>query len=174
MDQTIINANKYHDNREEAITSKIEQCTWINKHQIEVKSFYFTTNGGLIAWVQLDPRLVSEIHRRAGRAASKSFRTATYVPKMARARKTGVDQLLMEFKKSNPDFRYLIRNGKDDITVLMKRMSEGLHMPYRKFDIENLGAISPLKTRTAAKENGDEEIMRKRESEDGFSLPRST
>ena len=93
---------------------------------------------------------------------------------MARARKTGVDQLLMKFKKSNPDFHHLIRNGKDDITVLMKRMSEGLHMPYRKFDIENLGAISPLKTRSATKENGDEEVMTNRESEDGFSLPRRT
>ena len=47
-------------------------------------------------------------------------------------------------------------------------------MPYRKFDIENLGAISPLKTRTPAKENGDEDVMVARESEDGFSLPRST
>ena len=53
----------------------------------------------------------------------------------------------MDFKKHNPDFKYIIRNSKQDIQILIKQMSELHHTPYRELPIENLGALSPLKTR---------------------------
>ena len=34
--QTIINADKYNVSRVEAITSKIQRCSWINKKQIQI------------------------------------------------------------------------------------------------------------------------------------------
>ena len=50
-------------------------------------------------------------------------------------RKTSIDKLLMEYKKIEKDFRYIIRNGEADLEVLMKRPSEMQNLPYRKFPI---------------------------------------
>ena len=58
---------------------KIEHFLRINKVQLVIKDYYFTTNNGLIAWVKLDPARVSEIHRRAAKAGLKEFRSVTYI-----------------------------------------------------------------------------------------------
>ena len=84
---------------------------------------------------------------------------------MARARKTRVDQLLMEFKKSNPDFRYSIRNGTHDLQVMIKRLSEYQFTPYRPIEIEDLGEISPLKLKYTSNEDDEAEEL---EDEEGF------
>ena len=76
---------------------KIETTLWINQRQVVIKKYYFTTNGGLIAWVCLEPRVGTEIHGRAAKVANTDFRTVIYVPKLARYHKTAVDKLLMEF-----------------------------------------------------------------------------
>ena len=99
--------------------------------------------------VKLDPRMVAEVHRRAAKAAIEEFRTANYVPKLARDRKTSIDTLLMGYKKINPDFCYIVRNGQRDLKVLIKRKSEGNFLPYRNISLEVLGRLSPLKTQTA-------------------------
>merc|ERR1711954_279707 len=104
-----------------------EQSAWINKRQIDVKDYDFTTAGGLIAWVKLGKVLVNEIHSRAIRAASKHFCTINFTPKLARDRHTSIDKILLEFKKAELDFRYIIRNGEDDLSVLVKRSSEQQH-----------------------------------------------
>merc|ERR1711954_68958 len=80
----------------------------------------------------------------------------------------------MDFERENSDFQYLIRNGKDDSIILIRRTSEGLNMPYRKFEIENLGTISPLKMGTPARNEEVEDKLVNRESNDGFLSPRST
>ena len=87
------------------------------------------------------------LFRRAIKSASKNFRTAHYIPQIARNRKTSADKTLMDFKKLHPEFKYIIRNSKRDIQILIKRISEYQHTPYRELPIENLGALSPLKTR---------------------------
>ena len=69
----------------------------------------------------------------------------TFVPPIARSRKTAVDKILMQYKKENADFRYSIRNGTHDIQIMIKRLSEYQFTPYRPIDIEELGEISPLK-----------------------------
>merc|ERR1711942_539181 len=76
-----------------------------------------TTKGGIIAWIKIDHRLVTEI-----------------------------DRLLMAYKKENADFRYIVRNGDRDIQVFIKRTSEGERCPYRELSLDVLGRISPLKT----------------------------
>merc|ERR1712112_388306 len=77
------------------------------------------------------------------------------------------------FKKSNQDFGYLIRNGEDDLTVLVKRISESYHVPYRKYSLENLGALSPLKPVTPLTEEEKSEEAAAYISEDGYTSPRS-
>ena len=80
--------------RLECISHKIERFMYINTEQIQIKEYYIMSKGGYIAWIRLDRRLVSEIHRRAALAGSQNFRTATFVPKLARARKIAIDKLL--------------------------------------------------------------------------------
>merc|ERR1711954_627839 len=152
-DITTLNAHCYNANRLEAITAKLEQSAWINKRQIQIQEYYFTTAGGLIAWVKLGKVLIDLIHSRAIAASSRNFRTITFTPKMARNRRTSLDKILLEYKKQDSDFRFIIRNGTDDLNVLVKRISEHQHVPYRKYDLGNLGAIPPLKPETPASED---------------------
>ena len=52
----------------------------------------------------MDPRIVKEIMRRASVAQNKDFRTAVFVPPLARDRKKSIDSLLLAYKKINDDF----------------------------------------------------------------------
>ena len=64
---------------------------------------------------------------------------ATFIPKIARDRKVCIDRLLMEFKKDNEDFCYIIRNGNKDILVLVKITSEFNTVPTDPFPSKTLG-----------------------------------
>merc|ERR1712081_136124 len=112
--------------------------------------------------------MVTEVQRRAAKAAIKNFRTTTFVPKMARDRKSKIDEILMEYKKLNKDFRYIVRNGDKDLRVLIKRGSEGNMLPYRNLHLDVLGRISPLKTVTEEKKEAEESD----ETGDGFQKQR--
>merc|ERR1711954_245745 len=156
--QTILNADKYDRHRRKTIKFKVEKHMRINGKQLEIFEYYMTQKKGLIAWIRTDPRLVTEIHRRAAKAALHDFKTCTFVPKIACERKSNVDELLMEYKKQNKDFRYLVRNGPQDIKVLIKRASEGSFLPYRSISLDILGALTPLKTHHKdPHKNNDEE-----------------
>merc|ERR1712112_458388 len=121
---------------------------YVNSQQLDIQEYYITTRGGLIAWCKLDPRMVVELHKRAAKAKLKEFKTATFIPKIARDRKTAVDKILLDYKKQNSDFRYIVRNGPSDIRVLIKRFSEGNYLPFRELSLKVLGAISPVKPTT--------------------------
>merc|ERR1712115_87869 len=103
-----------------------------------------------------------------GKSMIKEFRTTTFIPMIARDRKSKIDGLLMSYKKENSDFRYIVRNGERDIRVLIKRTSEGDRYPYRELSLDVLGRISPLKTqiREVQKEQaGDDD-----ENEYGYTV----
>merc|ERR1712081_57364 len=158
-EHSMINAHCYDKDRRKTIKWKIEKYLRINDKQIDILDYYITTKGGTIAWVKLDPRIISEIHRRSARAAIKDFRSLTFIPKIVRERKQAVDELLLEYKKTNSDFWYIVRNTNTDINVLIKRTSEGYSLPYRSLSLEVLGALPRLKTqiRSESDESGDEE-----------------
>merc|ERR1712081_117621 len=120
-EHSMINAHCYDNDRRKTIKWKIEKYLRINDEQIDILDYYITTKGGTIAWVKLDPRIIAEIHHRS----------LTFIPKIARERKQAVDELLLEYKKTNSDFRYIVRNANTDINVLIKRTSEGYNLPYR-------------------------------------------
>merc|ERR1711954_504907 len=154
-EQSMLNADCYDNDRRKTIKWKIKKYLRINDEQVDIEDYYITTRGGLIAWVKLDPRLVAEVHRRSAGAAIKDFRSLTFIPKIARERKAAVDELLLEYKKTNPDFRYIIRNSNSDITVLIKRISEDFFLPHRKISLDVLGALPSLKTQIRG-EDSDE------------------
>merc|ERR1711954_72924 len=110
-------------------------------------------------------------YHRASKNASEDFRTSTIVPVLARERKTSLDKLLLDFKKDNKDFKYIIRNGVHDLEVYIKRISEEGFIPYRKVDIEEFGSISPLKP-TTAPEVSNGEINPDRVDPQGYISPR--
>merc|ERR1711954_416500 len=60
--QSMINADCFDNDRRKTIKWKIEKYLHINDEQIEILEYYITTRGGTIAWVKLDPRIISEIH----------------------------------------------------------------------------------------------------------------
>merc|ERR1711954_150228 len=112
---------------------------------------------------------VSLIHQRAAKSSLKSFRMTLFVPKFARDQKASADRLLMTYKKTNEDFRYLIRNDEKDIKILIKRMSEGERIPYRPISLKVLGRLSPLKTQLKSNPEEGEEDDSDDDIPDGFS-----
>merc|ERR1711954_281073 len=172
--QTILNADKYDRHRRKTIKFKVEKHMRINGKQLEIIEYYVTQKKGLIAWIKTDPRLVTEIHRRAAKAALREFKTCTFVPKIARERKSKVDELLMEYKKQNKDFRYLVRNGPKDIKVLIKRASEGSYLPYRPISLDILGALTPLKTFHKEPEKSNEDENNETDKDPDFTSPGRT
>merc|ERR1711954_541902 len=112
-----------------------------------------------------DPRMVQELHKRTARAPTKEFKTSNFIPKLARDRQASATKMLMEYKKVNEDFRFIIRNDVNDIRVLIKRYSEGSRLPYRPMSLKILGAISPIKPRT--KETSEETTVSGDKEDDG-------
>merc|ERR1711954_160321 len=165
-DTSVIYADIYDKNRQKAIKDKVEKKIRINGDQLIIEDYYVTSKGGYIAWVKTDPRLVQEIHKRAQKSALKDFRTTIFVPKAARDRKSSIDRLLVAYKKENSDFRYLVRNGEQDLKVLIKRVSEGERLPYCNLSLKVLGRISPLKTICKAPPEEVEEAVE--ETDEGF------
>merc|ERR1712081_127533 len=165
-DTSMLFAEMHDKDRRHAIKDKVERFARIHRDQLDIEDYYLTTKNGIIAWVKTDSRLVTEIHKRAAKSQMKNFRTTNYVPKFARDRKAKVDNILMGYKRENKDFRYIVRNGEQDIRVLIKRLSEGDRCPYRELSLDVLGRISPLKTQIRPKspDKNDE-----KEDDEGFS-----
>merc|ERR1712081_77168 len=145
-DNSMLYAEMYDRDRRRAIKDKVEKFARIHRDQLNIEDYYITTKNGIIAWVKTDSRLVVEIHKGAARSQIKEFCTTNFVPKFARDRKAKVDSILMGYKKLNSDFCYIVRNGDQDIRVLIKRISEGDRCPYRELSLDVLGRFSPLKT----------------------------
>merc|ERR1711954_177111 len=82
-------------------------------------------------------------------------------------RKASVDKLLMEYKRENSNFCYIIRNAQTDIKVLIKKTSEGSFLPYRDLSLDVLGALTPLKTIT----KDELDLVETPEDEDQFVSP---
>merc|ERR1711954_504784 len=144
-DTSVLFADKYDPERIKSIKWKVEKHLYVNPQQLDIEEYYVTARRGLDAWCKLDPRMIVELHKRAAKAKLKDFKTATFIPKIARDRKNAIDKLLLDYKKENKDFRYIIRNGSADIHVLIKRFSEGSYLPFRELSINVLGSISPIK-----------------------------
>merc|ERR1711954_26560 len=75
---TMLNADIYDKHRQKAMKFKVEQTLHINTRQIDILEYYVMKKKGYIAWLKLDPQMVSEIHRRAAKAAIGEFRTTTF------------------------------------------------------------------------------------------------
>merc|ERR1711954_276009 len=170
-DQSVLFADKYDPDRRKSIKFKVERHLYVNSQQIDIQEYYVTTRGGLIAWCKLDPQMVIELHRRSAKAKLKEFRTATYIPKIARDRKGSVDKILLEYKKENADFRYIVQNGSSDIRVLIKRFSEGNYLQFRELSLNVLGAISPVKPFTKPSRGEIQEKPIILNAEDDFVSP---
>ena len=138
---TLLTGAVYDKNRKQAVRGKIELQAKIHCGDFLIKSLYVTMNQQVIAWIESTENRIRELFKRAAQINSKSFKTKVFVPKMARQRKADIDKLLLGIKEKVPDLRYIIRNGHNDLQVLLKRGALG---KYRQFPIERLGSISPL------------------------------
>ena len=60
---------------------------------------------------------------------------------MAREHKADIEKLLLDIKKKVTDLRYIIRNGHNDVQVLLK---PGFMGEYRWYPVKKLGSIALL------------------------------
>ena len=99
-------------------------------------------------------------------------KTRTSRQPLARDCKKSLDELLLSYKKKHEDLRYIIQKGPSDLKVLIKRVLELNHVPYRELDVLSLGDISPLKPKAEKPEEGKEEVEENEVDEAGFIKPK--
>ena len=71
----------------------------------------------------------------------------------------------------NNRLRYVIKNDKDDLKLLVRSYEEYDHLPYREMELDVLGKL-PEFTCITKKENVPEAVAENIENPDGFEITR--
>ena len=91
---------------------------------------------------------------------------------IARGRKKGIDQILIQYKKSvNDNLRYVVKNDEDDVKVLIRAYDEYDHVPYRELNLDILGKIPDFECITKS-DNIPEAVMTSIEDPERFQITR--
>ena len=88
---------------------------------------------------------VDRLPAKLSSAVCHSQHKTTIVPKLTRYCKANLDKFLLEYKTSNNDICYIIRNAENNLKILIKRFSKNNHVPHREINLEDLGKSSTLK-----------------------------
>ena len=84
-----------------------------------------SSNNGFIAWIHLDAPTVDRIMRETSKVPAKQFKVVPFIQEIARTKKKAIDTILLGYKRSADELlRYIIKNDKSDLKVLLKRQSE--------------------------------------------------
>ena len=130
--------------RKSSIKNTIELYCQIHSDNIEIFEHYVTTAGGIIIWFRTQSHIASAIYRAAPRIHSQFVQIRTYILEMAPERKKYLDKLLMTFKdEKEKNLWYIFKNREVDLEALLKNAAS--NAPYRRINIEALGAVPSLK-----------------------------
>merc|ERR1711954_334444 len=102
-----------------------------------------------IAWLNLSAPVVKRIMRETSKLPAKEFKVVPFVPEIARTKKKAIDSILLGFKRNQDEsLRYIIKNDKSDLKVLLKRQSDYDFIPYREINLRALGKLPNINTVT--------------------------
>merc|ERR1711954_63724 len=99
------------------IKTKIFNATGIPHHKLDILRISISTKRAKLAWVTFGKaKTVADIFRLAvinGNASQ--FNAFPHVPAKAMARRDGIEKILKSLQQDNPQLRYQIRLGEDDL-----------------------------------------------------------
>merc|ERR1711954_584160 len=126
-----------YDARITGIKTKIFNATGIPHHKLDILRISISTKRAKLAWVTfVKTKTVADIFRLAvinGNASE--FNAFPHVPAKAMARRDGIERILKSLQADNPQLRYQIRLGEEDLEVFLKNHKEYDYVPYRKVTV---------------------------------------
>merc|ERR1711954_52301 len=127
-----------YDARITGIKTKIFNATGIPHHKLDILRISISTKRAKLAWVTFrKAKTVADIFGLAvinGNASQ--FNAFPHVPAKAMARRDRIETILKSLQADNPQLRYQIRLGDDDLEVYLKNHKEYDYVPYRKVTIK--------------------------------------
>merc|ERR1711954_614175 len=127
-----------YDARITGIKTKIFNATGIPHHKLDIVRISISTKRAKLAWVTFGKaKTVADIFRLAVINSNASqFNAFPHVPAKAMARGDGIETILKSLQADNPQLRYQIRLGDDDLDIYLKNHKEYDYVPYRKVTLK--------------------------------------
>ena len=92
-----------------------------HEEEIQIKHIKMSNSiESKIMWIDICENNVRKIFNRAASLRNPSISLINYIPQQLWKRKKDLDRSLVEYKKDNKDFRYIVKAGKDDLLLLTK------------------------------------------------------
>merc|ERR1711954_320315 len=127
-----------YDARITGIKTNIFNATGIPHHKLDILRISISTKRAKLAWVTfVKAKTVADIFRLAvinGNASQ--FNAFPHVPAKAMARRDGIEKILKSLQTDNPQLRYQIRLGDDDLDIFLKNHKDYDYVPYRKVTLK--------------------------------------
>merc|ERR1711954_16543 len=115
-----------YDARITGIKTKIFNATGIPHHKLDIVRISISTKRAKLAWVTfVKTKTVADIFRLAvinGNASE--FNAFPHVPAKAMERRDGIEAILKSLQSDNPQLRYQIRLGDEDLEIYLKNHKE--------------------------------------------------
>ena len=87
----------------------------------------------------MDAISVEIILKEMSRISSKIFKAVPFIPHIAKECKKGIDQILLNYKRSvNNNLRYIVKSDKIDLKVMVRAFDKYDFLPSRELDINIL------------------------------------
>ena len=122
--------------RIKAIKHKIAMASSIKEEDLEVVDLFITNKSYDIAWITMDnEESVQEIFRKTAHLRFEEFNAFPKIPLKALKRKKSIEAILINQKKLNSKLRYQIRNGINDLRIMIKFHEPNEYSSYKEVPI---------------------------------------
>merc|ERR1711954_68015 len=135
-----------YDARITGIKTKIFNATGIPHHKLDIIRISISTKRAKLAWVTFGKaKTVADIFRLAVINGNASELNAfPHVPAKAMERRDGIEAILKSLQADNPQLRYQIRLGDEDLEIYLKNHKDYDYVPYRKVTIKMIDPNSEV------------------------------
>ena len=128
--------------RTKAIRNFIASGTGFQPEDIIIDNIFCTIDDSkVIAWVNTTEDMVLELFRGAAIVKKKDFSIFPSIPQGAKLRKKEVEKLIKTFREHDPSLKYQVRNGEDDIKLMLKFQEQNDFQYWTEVDIEEIDAF---------------------------------
>ena len=148
---------------------------WPREIENNLREVYVTVKeGNLTVWVVAPKGFIKRIFNTAARVKDPDYSFTSHIPAAARNRRIAIEEKLKVQKQSDPDLKYNIRPGYNDLVVMIKhKTSLIVANPYRPLNLDEFypdNVLPPIETvamkihnNTVFETNMREKLMRAQE-----------
>ena len=104
-----------------------------------------------ILWINVNDGAAKLVFQHAAKANNRDLNVIQFIPGPAIERKKAIDIKMKELRKTDPELRYQVRIGTDDLEIWTKHQVEGYYNQYKPIDIRK---IDPMREFPEIKSKG--------------------